>query len=791
MIAIETRTPLVGQRIKRREDPRLVQGLGRFMDDIVLPGMTHAAILRSPHAHARILNVDTSAAEAMPGVVGVFTGKEMLDLNPLPFAFPAGRGTENHVNTPRVLAVDEVHWTGDGVAVVAAETVEQAIDALDAIQVEYELLPAVVDAELATFPDAPQLHENAPNNLVFRWTAGNEMGARQAIEVGEVVVSQRLRNQRLIPTAIETRGAIGDYDPGREHYTIWMSSQAPHVMRLLIAAFVMGVPEERIRVISPDLGGGFGCKIFLYPEYVLVAWLSKRLGRPVKWIEERSEAHSATTHGRDHVTDLTVAANRDGTITGLHVKTYANVGGYLSTIAGGIPTTLYGRMLSGVYKIPNVFCEVQAVYTNTGMVDAYRGAGRPEATYVIERAVDLVADELGMDPAEVRRVNFIPPNEFPYDNGVGMLPYDTGNYGPALDRALANLGYGDLRAEQERLRSQGKYLGIGFSSYVEVCGVAPSAWINAEGWGAALWESANVRVHLTGKVVVTTGTLPHGQGHETTFSQIVADELGANYDDIIVQWGDTQGTPFGYGTYGSRSLAVGGAAIVKSTRKIRDKMTKLAAHMLEVNEEDIELADGKASVKGSPDRSLGFAELAAAAWTGFSLPDGMEPALDDTSYYDPPNCTFPFGTHICVVEVEAETGRVDIKRYVAVDDVGNVINPLIVDGQVQGGIVQGIGQALWEGAVYDENGQLLTGTLSDYAIPHADHFPMFELDRTVTTTTVNDLGAKGAGEAGTIASTPAVVNAVIDALSPLGIRHIDMPLSAPRVWAAMQAAKGE
>ncbi|MFW6075994.1 MAG: xanthine dehydrogenase family protein molybdopterin-binding subunit, partial [Chloroflexota bacterium] len=509
--------------MKRREDPRLVQGLGRFMDDIVLPRMAHVAILRSPHAHAKITSIDTSAAKEMPGVLGVYTGKDVEAINPLPCAFPVGHGIETHINTPRALAIDEVHWTGEGVAAVVAETVEQARDALDAIQVDYEVLPTVVDAELAVQDDAPQLHENATNNIAFHWDAGNKEGTREALENAEVRISKRIRNQRLLPTALETRAAVCDYDDGKQEYTFWLSSQAPHVHRLLLAAFVLGIPEQQIRVITPDLGGGFGCKIFMYPEYPLVAHLSKDLGRPVKWVEDRSESHNATSHGRDHVSDLDVAATREGKITGLNIKTYANMGGYLSTIAPGIPTTLYGRMVAGVYKIPNIYCEVIGTYTNTGMVDAYRGAGRPEATYIVERAVDLVARELDMDPAEVRRKNFIPTEEFPFDTGIGMLPYDSGNYGPTLDKALENLGYSDLRAEQERLRQENKYLGIGFSTYVEVCGIAPSAWINSEGWAAGLWESANVRVHLTGKVVVTTGSLPHGQGHETTFAQIVSD----------------------------------------------------------------------------------------------------------------------------------------------------------------------------------------------------------------------------------------------------------------------------
>jgi len=789
MTATEPREKLVGQALKRREDPRLVRGQGRFMDDIVLPGMAHLKILRSPVAHARINNVDTSRAAGAPGVLGVYTGADFAEMNALPYAWQAA-GVDNNINTPRILAVDEVHWVGDPIAAVVAETPQQAADALDLIDLDLEALPAVIDAEATTHDGAPQLHENAANNIAFDWDCGNEAGANEALSSAPVTVKQRIRNQRLIATPIETRGAIGQYDAGTDEYTFWLSSQAPHVHRLVMAAFVLGHPEEKIRVIAPDIGGAFGSKIFMYTEYPLVGVLSKQLGRPVKWIESREEHAVATAQGRDHVTDLEVAAEQDGTITGLKVTTWANLGAYLSTAAGGIPTTLYGRMVAGVYKIPNIFCKVYGTYTNTAMVDAYRGAGRPEAAYVIERAVDLVARELGMDPTEVRRKNFIPSEEFPFDTGIGMLPYDSGNYPIALDKALEIVGYSSFRQEQEEARSRGKRLGIGFSTYVEVCGVAPTAWVTSEGWGAGLWESANVRVQLTGKVVVTTGTMPHGQGHETTFAQIVSDGLGVPYDDIIVKYGDTSGTPFGYGTYGSRSLVVGGTAIVHSVDKIRDKMKKIAAHMLEVDEDEVDLEAGTAFVKGAPDQSVSFADIAATAAVGAGLPAGVEPFLDATSYFDPPNCTFPFGTHIAVVEVDDDTGKVDIQRYVAVDDVGNVINPLIVDGQVQGGIVQGIAQALWESAVYDENGQLTTSTLMDYGIPKASYLPMMELDRTVTTTPVNPMGSKGAGEAGTIAATPAIVNAVMDALSPLGIKHVDMPLSAPRVWAAIQEAKG-
>jgi carbon-monoxide dehydrogenase large subunit len=800
-------TPL-GAPVKRTEDPRLVTGAGSFLDDIKLPGMTHAAILRSPYAHARIVSIDTTRAAAMPGVIAVFTGKDLeSELNPLPCAWAAGGasggevgGVTNNLNTPRVLAVDDVKWTGEGVAVVIAETLEQAVDARAAIEVDWDPLPVVVDTEGATAPGAPQLHENAPNNVAFTWAIGDADGTAAAIDGAEVVVRQRIVNQRLIPNPMDMRGAIGRWDPGQDDYTIWMTSQTPHIMRLLIAAFVMGVPEHKIRCISPDIGGAFGTKIFCYPEWSLVAWASKKLGgRPVKWYESRSENYQATTHGRDHITYLEVGATKDGEVRGLRVKTYANMGGRLSTIGPGIPTTLYGRVLGGPYKIPNVHCEVIGTYTNTVFVDAYRGAGRPEATYLLERAMDLVADETGIDPAEIRRRNFLPPGAFPYRNPSGLLrswngaevEIDSGNYVPALDRALEMVGYADIDRRKTDAESRGRYLGIGLSTYIEMCGVAPSKWIGlvGEGWGAGMWESANIRVHLTGKTVLTIGTQSHGQGHETTYAQIVADQLGIPMEDIVVEHSDTSGTPFGYGTYGSRSGAVGGMAAVRAAEKIKEKAKRLAAHMLEANPEDMEFVDGAARVKGSPDKTKTIAEIALAAHVGYDLPQGMEPYLDETAYYDTPNCTWPFGTHVAVVEVDRETGKVELVDYVAVDDVGKKINPLIVDGQIHGGIVQGIGQALWEGAVYDEEGQLLSGSMMDYAVPRASWIPEMKLDETVTPSPVNVLGVKGVGEAGAIASTPAVVNAVIDALSPLGIRHVDMPLTPQRVWKAIQAAK--
>jgi aerobic carbon-monoxide dehydrogenase large subunit len=790
-LTVSQPTGVIGAPVKRVEDPRLFSGAARYIDDIRLPGMAHVAILRSPHAHARIVAIDTEEAAAQPGVVGVFTGADFAHLPALPCAWQAG-GVENNVATPRVLELDKVAFTGAGVAAVVAETREAAEDALELIRVDWEPLEVVVGAERTVEPDAPQLHEVAPGNVAMDWSTGDAAATDAALAQADVVVRQRLVNQRLIPTPLEGRGAIGQYEPATGAYTVWMTSQCPHIMRLLITAFVFGIPETRLRCISPQIGGGFGTKIDLYPEYVLVAALAERVGRPVKWVETRRENYAATTQGRDHVTQLQVGATRDGRITALKADTLANLGGVLSTIAPGVPTTLYGRMVSGAYRIPAIHCRVRGVYTNTGMVDAYRGAGRPEATYVVERAVDLVAAELGLDPLEVRRRNFIPPDAFPYDPGIlnGRL-YDTGDYEKALDRALDLVGLASFRREQDEARAQGRYLGVGFSTYVEICGIAPSAWIGAvgEGWGAAMWESTSIRIHLTGKVVVVTGSQSHGQGHETTVSQIVAGELGIPVEDVTVELGDTLGVPFGYGTYGSRSAAVGGVSAYNSVQRIKEKARRIGAHMLEAAVEDVVYEDGRVYVKGSPATAKTIQEIAGAAALGYDLPPGEQPFLDDTEYYDPPNCTFPFGTHIALVEVDAETGEVALRRYVAVDDVGNVINPLIVDGQVHGGIAQGVGQALWEGAVYDDEGQLRTSSLMDYALPKASFLPPLEVERTVTPTDVNPLGVKGAGETGTIASTAAVVNAVMDALSPLGIRHIDMPLSPERVWRAMEQAR--
>ena len=775
-------TSLVGSRIKRREDPRLIMGRGTFVDDIQLPRMTYAAILRSPYAHARIRSIDVSKAKALPGVVAVITGADLQGKN-----VPCGWTLPDIKVAPHpALAVGKVRYTGDAVAVVVAEERYIARDALDLIEVDFEPLPVVVDAEKAIQPGAPQLHDEVPNNTTFVWKiAGGDVD--KAFREAEVVVKERIVNQRLIPNAIEPRGMVAQYNPGSGHLTLWTATQIPHLVRLLLS-MVMGIPEHKMRVIAPEVGGGFGSKLYLYPEEVIVASLSKTLGRPVKWIEERRENYVATTHGRDQVQYVEVAAQRDGTITGLRVKSIANMGAYLSTFAPGIPTILFGLMLAGNYRIPNIACEVTGVHTNTTLVDAYRGAGRPEATYLVERAVDLTARELGIDPAEIRRRNFVPANAFPHTTATGVT-YDSGNYQPTLDKALEIAGYQQLRQEQERLRQQGKYLGIGVTTYVEICGMAPSQVLGAVGAGAGGWESATVRVHPTGKVTLYSGASSHGQGHETAFAQIVGDGLGIPFEDVEVVHGDTAQVQFGIGTFGSRSAAVGGMAAVMSVNKIEEKAKKIAAFLLEAAEADLVFEGGQFFVKGTPGRGITIQQVAMAAYVPHKYPTGLEPGLEATSFYDPSNFTWPFGSHVAVVEVDPETGVVKLLRYVAVDDCGRVINPLLVDGQIHGGLAQGIAQALYEEAVYDENGQLVSGSLMDYAVPKADDLVNFELDRTETPSPVNALGVKGIGEAGTIASSATIVNAVVDALAPLGVKHLDMPLKPERVWQAIQQAQ--
>jgi carbon-monoxide dehydrogenase large subunit len=749
--------------------------------------MLHVAILRSPYAHARIGGVDVSAAKEAPGVVAVYTGADTKDRMaglPCGWLLPDMKLPEHPA-----LAHEKVRHVGDAVAMVVATDRYQARDALELIEVEYEPLEAVVDQERALGEGAPLVHDDVPNNQAFEWGVSGGDYAAAASEPGAVVVSQRILNQRLIPNALEPRAVLAEYNPGTEDLTVYTSTQIPHLVRLLLS-LTLSLPEQKVRIVAPDVGGGFGSKLYLYAEEVLCAFLARELGRPVKWTEGRSENYQATTHGRDHIQDVEVVAQRDGIITGLKTTVYANLGAYLSTFAPGIPTVLFGLMLSGVYKIPNIECKVLGSLTNTTPVDAYRGAGRPEAAFLVERAVDLVAAELGMDPAEVRRKNFIQPGEFPYTTATAVT-YDSGEYERSLDRALEIVGYADLRRRQEELRGQGRYLGIGLTTYVEICGMAPSQVLGAVGGQSGGWESATVRVHPTGKVTVYTGSSSHGQGHHTSFAQIVADELSVPMADVEVVSGDTAQVQFGIGTFGSRSMAVGGVAIKLTTDKIVRKAKKIAAHLLEAAEEDVELTDGEFRVKGAPEQGKTFQEVALTAYLAHNYPPDLEPGLEAQSFYDPSNFTWPFGTHVAVVEVDPETGQIDLQRYIAVDDCGNVINPLLAAGQVHGGITQGLAQALFEGAVYDEEGQLLTGTMTDYTVPRASQLPTYETDHTVTPTPVNPLGVKGIGEAGTIGSASTVVNAVVDALAPFGVRHIDMPLTAEKVWKAMREGRSQ
>ncbi|RIK41002.1 MAG: carbon monoxide dehydrogenase [Chloroflexi bacterium] len=780
-------TKLFGASIKRREDPRLMTGRANFTDDVRLPGMTSMAVLRSPHAHAKIVSIDTSAAKAMPGVVAVYTGADLIDdLAPVPCAWLVPNANLV-IPEYRAVATDRVRFVGDAVAVVVAEDRYLAQDAADKIEVEYDVLPAVVDQEAATQDGAPQLYDNVPNNIAFHWElGGGDIDA--AFADADVTISKRIVNQRLIPNPMETRGAVAAYNPGSGELTLWVTTQNPHVHRLLIA-LTTSTPESQVRIIAGDVGGGFGCKIPTYAGEMIACAIAKRLGRPVRWQEDRRENFVTTTHGRDHITQLEVAAKNDGTVTGIRVKTYASMGAHLSTAGPGVPTWLYALMLPGPYTIKNFHADVYGVLTNNTATDAYRGAGRPEATYLLERAMDLVARELKMDPVAVRSKNLVPAGEFPYTSAAGLL-YDSGNYQGALAKALEVIDYAGFRAEQAKAREEGRLLGIGFSTYVEVCGLAPSAAAGAMGFQGGLWESAIVRFHPTGKVTVFTGTNSHGQGHKTTFAQVVADELGVPFEDVDIVHGDTQMVPMGMGTYGSRSLAVGGAAIVSASRMVVEKARTIAAHLMEVGVDDVTFDSGTFYVTGAPDKVKTIQEVALASYLAWNMPEGVTPGLEATYFYDPSNNVYPFGTHVCVVEVDKDTGQVAFKRYVAIDDVGYVVNPMIVDGQVHGGITQGLAQAVYESAVYDEAGQLLTGSLMDYAIPKAAMLPWFEVDRTETPSPTNVMGIKGAGETGTIASTPAVANAILDALAPYGVDHIDMPLTPQKIWRLIHEQKG-
>lgn len=777
-----------GTSIKRREDPALITGKGKYTDDFTVPGLTHAVIVRSPHAHARIKKIDTSAAAAAPGVLAVFTGKDILESGvggvvPTAWLLP-------DLKTPAhpILATEVVRYVGDGVAVVVAEDRYLAQDAAELVQVVYDPLPVVTDAKGATQKGAPQIFDEAPDNIAFDWELGDKEKANTAFEGAAHTVAIDLRNNRILPFPIEPRSALADFDAETGSLTLHMTSQNPHVHRLLLSLASINLPEHKIRVIAPEVGGGFGGKIHHYPDEAIVGWCAMQVKRPVKWTATRSEASMTDAHGRDHVSHAELALDAEGRIQGLRVQTYADMGAYLSTFAPCVPTYLHGTLMSGQYDIPAIHIQVIGTFTNTVPVDTVRGAGRPEATFLIERLMDLAAAETGIDPAQIRRHNFVPADAFPYQTQVA-LQYDSGNYEATLDLALEKAGYDSLRQDQARRRTEGgKLLGIGLCSYIEACGIAPSQVVGSLGAQAGLWESAKVRVHPSGTVTVYSGSCAHGQGHKTTFAQIVADRLGIDVDAVDVIQGDTQEVQFGMGTYGSRSAAVGGSAIVECLDKIIAKGKQIAAHLLEASPGDIEFTDNEFRVKGAPGKSQAWGTVVLQAYLAHNLPEDVEPGLEETSFYDPVNFTYPFGTHIAVVEIDPDTGEVEILRYIAVDDCGNQINPMIVEGQLHGGIAFGIGQALWENVTYDENGQLLTATLLDYAMPRAHQLVSYELDHTVTPCPHNSLGVKGIGEAGAIAAPATVCNAVCDALSHLGIRHLDMPLAPEKIWRAIQEA---
>ncbi len=766
---------MVGTPIKRREDPRLITGQATYVDDIKLLGMLHMAVLRSPYGHARINSIKTDAARKLPGVVAVYTADDLKGkVGNIAIAVPLGHIAEG-MGGRGPLAEGKVRFYGDPVAAVIAETPYIARDALDLIEVDYEPLPAIVDVEKAMQPGAPLLYEQFGTNVAFSMhppTDDIDKIFEQTKADGGIVAKARLVNQRLAPASMETRGVVAEFRKSDKTLTVWSSSQIPHLLRNILSALV-GLPQHQVRVIVPEVGGGFGAKLNIYPEEMVAAFATMQTGRPVKWIEDRSENLAATIHGRDQIDYVEIAATKEGKVTGLKVYGISDLGSYCQIFTDVIMIAFGFPVSCGSYDIPAVHLSADIVFTNKAPTDAYRGAGRPEATYVIERAIDLVAFELGKDPTEIRKINFIQPDQFPYKSAAGAI-YDTGNYQPALEKAMALIDYQNLRAEQARKRAEGKLMGIGVSSYIEICGFGPK--------GSApvgLYESARIRVEQSGTVMVYTGASPHGQGEETTFAQIVAEEFSIPIENILIMHGDTYSTPEGRGTYGSRTTAVGGSAVFNGVQRLKEKMKQIAAHMLEASPSDINLEDGKFSVAGTPQKSVTFTEVATAANLSNTLAPGIEPGLETTVFFEPEACVFPFGTHICVVDVDKGTGEATIRRFVAVDDCGRQINPMIVQGQVHGGIAQGIGQAMCEEVVYGEDGQLLTATLMDYAMPIAKELPLYELDHTVTLTTVNPLGVKGIGEAGTIGSTPAVAAAVADAL---GVAHVDMPFKAEKLW---------
>ena len=774
---------VIGKRIERKEDRRFLTGAGQYTDDITLPHQSYACFLRSPYAHAKIKAIKADAAKKMPGVLAIYTG---ADLPATVGGLPCGwliTGTDGKpMKEPKhpLLAQGKVRHVGDQLAIIVADTLEQARDAMEAIEVDYDELPAVVDVRDALKKGAPSVHEEAADNVCYVWALGDKAAVDAAFAKAAHVTTLEYANNRLIPNAIEPRACNAMYTRADESYTLYVTSQNPHVERLLMTAFVLGLPEHKVRVIAPDVGGGFGSKIYLYAEETVCVWASKLVGRPIKWTADRSEAFLADAHGRDHWTKAELALDKDGKFLALRVKTSASMGAYLSTFASCIPTILYATLLAGQYTTPAIHAEVTAVFTNTAPVDAYRGAGRPEATYVVERLVATAANEMKIAQDEIRRRNFI--RTFPYATPVA-LTYDIGDYDACLEGAMKMADVAGFAKRKEAAAKNGKLRGLGYSSYIEACGLAPSNIAGALGARAGLYEAGEVRVHPTGKVTVFTGSHSHGQGHETTFAQVVADRLGIGIDDVEIVHGDTGRIPFGMGTYGSRSIAVGGTAIVKALDKIIAKGRKIAAHLMEVSDADVDFKDGQFTVKGT-DKSKAFAEVALTAYVPHNYPlDKLEPGLDETAFYDPTNFTYPAGTHICEVEVDRDTGATRIVNFTACDDFGNIINPMIVEGQVHGGLAQGIGQALLEGCVYErDTGQLLTASYMDYAMPRAADFPDFHVDTRVTPCTHNPLGVKGCGEAGAIGAPPAVINAICDAL---GVKDIAMPATPERVWRAM------
>ena len=781
--------PYIGESVLRKEDYRFLTGAGQYTDDITLPRMAHAVFVRSPHAHAAIKSVDTRAAKSAPGVIGVLEGKDVANdkINGLPCGWLITSTDGQPMKEPPhpILALDKVRYVGDHVVMVVAETLEQAKNAAELVEVDYAPLSAVVDVRDAKGGAA--LHDIAPDNHCYKWAIGDKAQVDAAFIGAAHITKLDLINNRLVPNAMEPRAAIGSYSRANDDYTLYVSNQNPPVERLLMTAFVMGLPEHKVRVIAPDVGGGFGSKIYLYAEDVCLTWASKKLNRNIKWICERGEAFLSDAHGRDHSSHAELAIDKDGKFLALRVHTDANLGAYLSTFSTCVPTILYATLLAGQYTTPLVYAEVDAWFTNTAPVDAYRGAGRPEATYLLERIVSRAAFELGLPQDEIRRRNFI--TQFPYQTPVA-LQYDIGDYVACMDASQKLADVAGFKARQAASKAQGKLRGIGYSSYIEACGLAPSNIAGALGARAGLFECGEVRVHPTGSVTVFTGSHSHGQGHETTFAQVVASRLGISVDAVDIVHGDTGRVPFGMGTYGSRSISVGGAAIMKALDKIEAKAKKIAAHLLEASDTDIDFANGEFTVRGT-DKKIPFGTVALTAYVPHNYPlETLEPGLNETAFYDPTNFTFPSGTYIAEVEVDPETGVVRLDRFTAVDDFGTIINPMIVEGQVHGGLVQGIGQALIENCVYDrETGQLLTGSFMDYAMPRADDFPEFKIGHVCTPCTHNPLGTKGCGEAGAIGSPPAIINAVLDALAPLGVKDLDMPATPHRVWQAIQAVK--